>query len=320
MKHSRYGSLCALALLTLSGAACTSAAYDSSYYDPYVYYTYYPTDVYYSSYYWTDPYYYYYSSLADGVSGDAGVDGGSNAGRQSVGDAIRALARGEDVCANQVTVTPKTASNPCPGTGADTIRSGVTLVFNQCNLPNGGTLDGTIDVQSTRTASDATCVATTTITVSHTTTITNLAYTGPSGRRFVVPNETGTGTTTFVNGQRPATAASTFSGRMQIFGNGGATPAADQAFNGDVMLTPGANGGSYTMDGAVTLDDQLKSGMTTLTATGITRSGDCCRPTAGSITYLRTGQMPGGPHTWSFHPGCGMATFDGNSTDVAPCP
>ncbi len=321
MRRSRHSSLCALALLALGGAACTSSTYDSGYYDPYVYYTYYPTDVYYSSYYWADPYYYYYSSLAGGVtSGDAGADGGTTV-RQSVGDFIRALARGEDVCGSQVTVTPKTANNPCPGSGAATIRSGVTIVFAGCQLSNGGKLDGTIDVDSTRTASDTACSATTTITVSHTTTITDLVYTGAVGRRFVIPNQTGSGMTTFLNGQPPTAAvASTFSGRMQVFGINATTPSNDQLFNGDVMLSAGANGGSYVMNGTVTLNDQLKMGTTTLTAAGITRSSDCCRPTSGTISYVRTGQNPGGPHTWSFHPGCGISTFDGNNVDVAPCP
>ena len=341
MRRSRHSSLCALALLALGGTACTSAAYDSGYYDPYVYYTYYPTDVYYSSYYWADPYYYYYSSLAGGVTSDAGIDaggitgvggstgaGGSGAAtdggstvRQSVGDFIRALARGEDVCGNQVTVTPKTAANPCAATGAATIRSGVTIVFAGCQLSNGGKLDGTIDVDSTRTASDTACNTGTTITVSHTTTITDLVYTGKAGRRFVIPTQTGSGMTTFVNGQPPTAAvASTFSGQMQIFAINATTPSNDQKFNGDVMLAAGANGGSYVMNGTVTLNDQLKSGTTTLTAAGITRSSDCCRPTSGTITYVRTGTNPGGPHTWSFHPGCGISTFDGSNVDVAPCP
>jgi hypothetical protein len=319
MRRSSHRTLCALAMLTLSGAACTSA-YDSAYYDPYVYYTYYPTDVYYSSYYWADPYYYYYTALADGVSSGSGADAGSSTGRQSVGDWIRALARGEDICGDHVTVTPTTAANPCPGPDNANIRSGVNIVFNGCQLSNGGKLDGTIDVQSTRTASDTVCSATTNITVATTTTITNLVYTGPNKRRFVIPNETGTGTTTFVNGQRPTTTASNFSGRMQIFGNGASNPTADHTFNGDVTLTAGANGGSYTTDGTVTLDNQLNTSATTLTAKGLVRSGDCCRPTGGSITYLRTGASPVGPNTWTFHPGCGMTTFDGNNVDVAPCP
>ena len=101
------------------------------------------------------------------VSVDAGraVDGGgkgtgSTTVREAVGQAIREAALGDVVCAGQATVTPKTGTTIC-GVSA----SGVNIVFSGCQLSGGGTIDGTVDVQITRSASDTTCDSSTTITL-----------------------------------------------------------------------------------------------------------------------------------------------------------
>src|SRR5215471_12638097 len=191
MKHAPRAILPVLVLIAITGSGCTgtTTTVGYSFYDPYVYYSYYPADIYYSGYYWTDPYSLYYYQVIGAATGpigagDGGVaDGGASGGISRLltpGDAIRALALGQEVCPNQVTVTPKTGPNVCPSDGApSTVRNGVTIVFNHCTFGNGAQLDGTYDVQATRTASDTACNASTTITISDTTTITNLCYTGP---------------------------------------------------------------------------------------------------------------------------------------------
>src|SRR3954469_8863916 len=57
-KHTSNGISLALALFAVGAASCGSST--TSPYDSYVYYGYYPADLYYSSYYWTDPYSVYY--------------------------------------------------------------------------------------------------------------------------------------------------------------------------------------------------------------------------------------------------------------------
>ena len=324
MKHPAHPILSILALIAVGGAGCggttTTAGY--TYYDPYTYYSYYPADVYYSGYYWTDPYStYYYSAItaAAVVGGDAGVaaDAGGGILRSlSVGDTIRALALGQDVCPNQVTVTPKTGPNLCASNGAPaTIRNGVTIVFNGCALDNGGRLDGTYDVQATRTASDTACNASTTITISNTTTITNLAYTGPGGRKLVIPNQTGTSTLSYALGQPPTSSQVNLNGQAQIFAANGAI-LTDNKFSGTSTVTQRNDKTSYTTDSDLTLQDQLSASTTKLTTTGLVRSSDCCHPTGGKLTIDRSGANNVGTHTVTFGPACGNVTFDNSGVTL----
>lgn len=314
MKHSLRGIPTVMTLIAMAAAGCggttTTASY--SYYDPYAYYSYYPTDVYYSGYAWTDPYsVYYYTAISSPlgttvVSGDGGV--GSHL--QNAGDVIRALAQGQSVCPNQVTVTPRTAPDVCPAGGSATIRNGVTIAFNGCMLPDGGRVDGTYDVQATRTTSDPACGAGATISLSITTTVTNLSFVGAGGRKIVIPNETGTSSFSYVIGQAPQPTASTIEGRMQVFASDG-SKLADNTFSGTSTTTPAQDRSSYSIDGTLTLQDQLAAGSTTtLTAAGLTRSSSCCRPIGGTLTLNRTGGANAGTHTFSFGPSCGATTFD----------
>jgi hypothetical protein len=331
MKAKVSTTVLALAAVALGGAAGCTSAYDSAYYDPYLYYSYYPADAYYSSYYWADPYYYSYQDYGTGAPGDIGgvpdagtvaagpvapIDGGSGAG---IGAVIRALARGEEVCPGHVTVTPKTDANPCPTSGAETVRGGATLVFDGCALTNGGMLNGTIDVTTTRTASEPTCSASTTITIEHTTTISNLSYMGPAGRRLLIPSQTAMGSTSFLNGQRPAAASAHVVGRLELVEQSGAL-GADRSYEGDITVTPSTDRSSYSIDGVLTLTDADQSGTVVLTATGLTRTADCCRPTAGRLSVVRTGNMPFTQHIWTFASGnCGGATFDDDPVTLAAC-
>ncbi len=71
MKRAIMGVVCASALIGVGVGSCEdedAIVGDTGTYDSYLYYGYYPADVYYSGYYWTDPYYYYYAA-ADGRPG-----------------------------------------------------------------------------------------------------------------------------------------------------------------------------------------------------------------------------------------------------------
>jgi hypothetical protein len=330
MKQTLNGITLAATLFGLVLTGCGSST--TSAYDGYVYYGYYPADVYYSGYSWTDPYSVYYYAVAGAnldtiTGGDGGTTDGGDAGStsdggtgrhstQTVGDVIRSLAAGQTVCpGSEVTITRKTAPGVCDSNASSMVNNGVTIVFNGCQLSNGGRLDGTYDVAATRTASDASCTGTTMITVSVTTTITNLTYLGPGGRKLNIPSETGTSTFSYVNGQAPIPSAFMIQGRMQVINTNGST-LADQSFSGNVMVTPSQDRSSYALDGALMLQDQTAASTTTLTAAGLSRTSDCCRPTGGSLQIAVTGGANAGTHTYTFGPSCGAAKLDGNSTSL----
>jgi hypothetical protein len=343
MKPSNGGPLLGLALFAAAGASCSSSSgYDSAHYDPFISYSYAPAEVYYSSYYWSDPYYSYYldgayqpSTAVNPAGGRGGATIAADSGtpsetaemtttlppatsRQSLGEIIRALARGEAVCPGQVTVTPHMIANPCPANGADDIRGGVSITFAGCQLANGAALDGGIEVQTTRTTDDE-CSAHTTINIMHTVTITDLSYTGPNGRRLVIPNQTATGTTRYMIGQRPSSAAATLDGRMKLFTADGAL-AADRVYTGDITVTPSPDRSTFLVDGTLNLDDADGTGSTALTMTGLTRTSDCCFPTGGTLSATRTGQRSFGLHVWSFDDACsGGAFFDGRTVMLGRC-
>jgi len=346
MKRAIMGVICASALIGVAGGSCGTSSADYATYDSYLYYGYYPADVYYSGYYWTDPYYYYYAAAPDpyrpggggtgiggnpggsstGVAGGTGMTGagGSNGGTatttgdMTMGDVLRAMARGETACPNQATITPKMSADACATDGTGMSRSGVTVVFNGCQLSNGSRYDGTIDVQATRTLSDPACGAGTMVTFMHTTTITNLTRTTSSGAKIVIPSSSGSATTNYIAGQLPSSVAITMDGTMQIVGVGGAVTA-DRSFSGDISIVPSPDRSSYTSDGVMTLQDQADNTATTLTARGLNRSDACCRPSGGTLTIDRATGANSGTHTWTFGPSCGAIMFDGAAISAPSC-
>lgn len=342
----------ALAAAGCGGAAAADVAYEDAYAGDY----YYPADVAYAGVYaggWG--YYGIYAatpagvsqpaSLLDGgrVSIDGGVvkfDGGSisvdgghvvvsvDAGRtadaggratgsttvrEAVGQAIREAALGGVVCAGQVTVTPKTGTTIC-GVAA----SGVNIVFNGCQLSGGGTVDGTVDVQITRAASDTTCGSSTTITLAYASTITNLTYTGTGGAKIVIPNEMATSTLTYAFGQAPTTANIQTNGEIQRFAGGGSMTS-DRTYTGTYNFSSiSLANQSYTVGGMLNVTDKA-GGTATFTGTDIARDTSCCRPTGGSLAVSRTGGSHSGSHTWMFTSTCGSAMLDGKNVTLPAC-
>ena len=290
-----------------------------TYDDPYLYSYYYPTDVMYSGYYAADSWDYavYYASKgsAPGAGAATVID---NSGRPSLGSTLRSLIRGESVCPGQVTVTPKTAPPACSGTAVATVKNGVTVVFNGCQLSGGGKLDGTFDVQATKTASTAVCAADTVISLNYTTTVTNLVYTSPSGARIAIPNQSGTGTASYPLGQNATSTSFNGSGEVQFFDASG-TKVADFSHSGMRTLTFATNQ-TYTVDGTVSVQDQMTPGASaTLVGAGVQRSTSCCRPTAGTLTVTRVGGAQPGQHVWTFEATCGTAMRDGSTVALPAC-
>jgi hypothetical protein len=330
-----------------------SATYATT--DPYVHYVYYPSDVTVASVYWADTWVYtgLYAATyptpvtgsgtpstgaagsngattTTGAAGAAGhgsiaTKGAAGSGGAStvtagvvttVGDAIRALARGEAVCPGKVTVTQRTHAPACAG-GPANERAGATLVFAGCQTAGGGTIDGTIDVMASRTASTASCGSGTTITLSHTTTVTNLAFTGPSGAKAIIPSMTDTGTNTYAFGQTPASITISTTGQLQTYDPSGALTS-DHNFSGTPTITFASTQGGYTIDGGFNASDNINAGRgLTLTLMGVQRVNTCCRPVGGTIQVVQaSGSIAS--HIWAFGPTCGVVTVDGDSDDAPP--
>ena len=254
-------------------------------------------------------------SVDAGHAGDGGGGkvSGSTTVRAAVGQAIREAALGGVVCAGQATVTPKSGTTIC-GVSA----SGVNIVFSGCQLSGGGTVDGTVDVQITRAATDTTCNSATTITLGYTSTITNLTYTGTGGAKIVIPNEMSTSTLTYSFGQAPTTASIQTNGEIQRFASGGSM-SSDRTYTGtyDISSISLADQ-SYNVGGMLNVTDKA-GGTATFTGTNIARSTSCCRPTGGTLSVSRTGGTHSGSHTWTFSSTCGSAVLDNKTVTLPAC-
>jgi hypothetical protein len=301
-----------LAAVAVGGCWWDDDYYDAyyDYYYPYTYY--YPVDVGYSSLYYSDYYYYDDWYWAGGTA--AAVD----ASRTGVGGVLRALARGEQVCPGQVTVTPRTGTPACQAADMSAARSGATVVFSGCQTSGGGKLDGTVDVMATRSASEAVCTSNTRITVTHTTKISNLTYTTPAGQRIVVPEQTDTGTNSYTYGQFPVMVNLNSSGQLQVFGTDG-TMTADMRHDGARTVSFNASDRTYSVSGSADVQDNRSAARASLTSRDIRRSTDCCHPVGGTLTVNRTGGENPGEHTWTFGPTCGQMAKDGSTITPPGC-
>jgi hypothetical protein len=302
----------ALALATGSIVGCTddngtaTTTTNYAYDDAYLYSGYYPADVAYASSYYAYPYSYggFYYAGATATTPGSGLAA-----------AIRALARGEQVCPGQVTVSEKTATLACVSIGS-AARAGATLTFNNCNAP-GGTINGSIDITGTATASDQTCGAATTISVSHTSTFTNVSFTTADGRKLVIPNQTNTGMTSFTFGQNPTMTTITANGEIQLFDSSGSMQS-DLTYMGDNTFTFSGSD-SYSVSGTTNVQEKNGNATATVTRQNLTRSGGCCRPTSGSISVDRTGGTLPGKADWSFGPSCGQVERNGTTATMPSC-
>jgi hypothetical protein len=259
------------------------------------------------------------SGGAAGANGSGGSGGAGGSGmmtaRATLASVIEALARGQNVCPGQVTVTEKMATPACAGGNATQERNGVTLVFNNC-MASGATINGTFDVLSNRTASEQNCSATTTITLGHTTTITNLSISSSEGK-IVIPSQTDMGMTTYTFGQTPTSTTFDITGEMQIFSTSG-NMISDLSYTGMNTVTFSGNS-SYSVDGTTTVQEKNGGASATINQQGLTRSNGCCRPTGGSAVINRSGGPNPGNATWTFGPSCGTVMRNNTSAMLPAC-
>jgi hypothetical protein len=325
------GLYAAVLLIAVGSAACGAAAAtdDVAYEDDYAGDYYYPADVAYGGVY-AGGFVGYYAVTPAGTGPSellatavtdaaAAVDAGGRAGtgattvRGAVGQAIRDAALGGGICPGQVTVTPQNGASVCAVTAA-----GVNIVFNGCQLSGGGIVDGTVNVQINRSASDANCNASTTIMLGYTSTITNLTYTGTGGAKVVIPNEMSTATISFSFGHTPTTVGIMSNGEVQRFASGG-TMTTDRTFTGTQTFSSiSLANQSYTLGGMLNITDKT-GGTATMTGTNIIRDTSCCRPTGGTLAVSRTGGSHSGSHTWTFTSTCGSAMLDNKTVTLPAC-
>ena len=289
-----------LLLLVVGSAGCDEDAaedvgYETAYAGDYAY----PADVGYAG------------GFAGGGYYAAGVTPNVTVGRGAVGQAIRDAAMGVDVCAGQVTVTPHDGVMICGES-----RSGVDIVFTGCQLGGGGTLDGTVGVQLTRSASDANCNDGTTIMLGYTATISGLTYTGVAGGKIVIPSQMSTSTITYPFGQPPSSVTIMTNGEVQRMANDGSMTS-DRTYLGSYTLSSiSTSNKAYTLDGTLNVTDQ-SGGTATMTGTGLTRDAACCRPTGGSLAVSRTAAATRGLTTGRTPPPAGRRR---STTRRCPCP
>jgi hypothetical protein len=232
------------------------------------------------------------------------------------GAALRALARGEDVCPGKVTIVSKTTTTPCH---PDAIRAGATISFSGCVLEGGGRLDGALDVQSAAEVPGTGCDADTPITVSYTASYTDLVYTAPDGTRVAIPALMNTGTYTRPRDGAPAALTVTTTGRLQRYDAAGAliTDHGLSGMRGYIFTRNGVPSSTYTIGGTLTVQDTASGLTVTATGAGVTRAAGCCHPVGGAIVVAGTGWETA---TWSYGPACGTRALNGESNPAPACP
>lgn len=308
--------------LALHAAGCIESAATTvtPYEDAYLYASYYPDAITYAAYGWADDWDSRAVTLASASATPLTSDAGSNpdAGDQAVAGlagAIQALARGQTVCPGQVSVAAKTAAPACTGATPPFVRNGVTLTFTACALGTE-TVDGVVDLTSSRSASDAACAPTTTIMLRATLTLTGVTIRPAVGGRIVIPSQSVTTTATYIYGQTPTTVQAIQSGEIQIFDASGLLKA-DITFDGSGTFSFG-DGSSFIVDGTASYQDTAGA-MATITKNDVARTAGCCRPMSGSVVVDRIGGPRPARTTWSFGPACGMAGRDRMRTELPTC-
>jgi hypothetical protein len=312
LRMGRWGYLVA-ATAGLAATALGWSCYDDDYvtstdvstalYYPYAYY--YPADVALASTYWIDPWYYdpfYYRQLAQTTT--RATDPGA---------VMRALATGVSVCGDQAKVVEKFGESCLREGGKGQIRSGATITFNGCMLSGGGRVDGMVDITSTPTLSDQNCDANTVVSVSFSAHYTGLAYTAPDGTRVTIPDQTNTGSYTRKGTAGPTGLAITSNGSVQRYDASGAR-VSDHTYSGSRNYRF-ANA-SYVLNGTMSVQDTVAGGIVSITGVEVTRTRDCCRPTAGTITVSGSNYDTA---TWVWGPSCGAATLNGTAANLAAC-
>jgi hypothetical protein len=295
------------AAVSVAAAGCGGSGY---YYDPYYYgYDYYyPADIAYAD-----------MSYADDVYGTAGFYALAALPKQMTGSgllggALRDLASGQDVCPDHVTLSATPGNDLCSQDGSPPPAS-TSIVFNDCQLADRGRLAGKIQIEATRTPSDANCTAETVIAVGFTSTATNLTYIAPSGARVALPALTVTGSYARSLDGPPATLELTVDGSVERYDEKGAIVARSSLSGTQTLVPLGANAG-YRLSGTMTIHDAIAGQTRTASSNDLTRTQGCCYPTSGVIEIEQAG---GETDTWRFGPDCAAVSLNDERVTLDEC-
>lgn len=229
-------------------------------------------------------------------------------------DAIRAAADGvSDMCPGAVTVEPRLTRTPCAADAAPAL-SGVTLTFNQCQLGNGGVLDGTLDSAATHTASDDTCDSRTAITVVYSATFSNFSYVAPSGKATVLRSLDAHGRFIHVIGELPRNIAAEISARVQRY-DADKQLTSDRLLSGTLSATLSHARLTTSTDAMLSASNAIDGSSASIRVEGLQYEASCCHAIIG-----RVGVTGDESQSVDFGPGCGEATRDGRAIALGECP
>jgi hypothetical protein len=236
--------------------------------------------------------------------------------------ALEAIAENPSACVSgsASATAAASATADCASIGsAGSYPAGVTLSFDNCALANGGVLNGTAAVTVTRALSAGqTCGSTANEDVTHTVTMTELAYTTPSKFVLTYPSYDAMVTST-----HPIAAAPTLltlvslSGERTIHDPAGAL-ILDHAFSGSGTVALSA--GSRTINGSFTVDHKLLKVTAAIDVTNLERVETCCKPISGSVDITlssASSQLVSGD--FSYGPACGDVDLNGDPFRVVEC-
>jgi hypothetical protein len=301
-------------MITAMFQGCDDDDYYDDYYDNYYYAYgyYYPSDMMYAMPVYTDYWYGYPYSLRGGGS----ILKGSTTNSLLPGEALRELGTGESLCPGQVTQTIESIDAVCDVGGEGTLPIRAEVVFDGCELVDGGILDGSILVEATQTFSDMLCDTNTVVEVDFSSTVTDLSYTSTTGVQLVLPSLTIIGSYTRTIGGPPSSMTASMDGRIERYSPDG-DPIMLATVRGTQTLTPLllANTG-FSAEGTMTLQDTIGGRTIVASGTELTRSDGCCRPTSGTLQINGTGSSNA---LWSFGPECGDVSLNGNPVTVDEC-
>lgn len=299
-----------IAAVALAAVSCTTDPY---YYDPYSYYYgagyYYPSDVAYGGAYYSD-----YGAYGAPVT-YAQARSDQDEIRELPGATLRALASGKDLCPGHVTVAKTPGNAPCPASGRELVPASTSIQFSDCTFPDGGRLDGAVQVDTAHTASDTDCDADTRIDVTFTSTATGLAYTAESGARVVLPTLTVMGSYTRGVEARPSLITVGIEGQIERYAKDGSA-IAQTSVSGKQTLTPLESADGYRAAGTLTMRDPIDDETVRVTSDGVNRPDGCCYPTSGSIELERSN---GDLDVLRFGPDCNDVTLDSESITLHDC-
>ena len=244
-------------------------------------------------------------------------------GRPEIGNVLRALAIDVRLCANHETVMPTTKMSSCNAIGVNgKYRGGATITFNQCMLPWGGSLDGTVVIDVTKElAAGQMCSPRAMIDVTHAVTLTQLVHVRGDGVTVEFPSAMAQSKSTRAVGHPPTSLNLDMSGERKVTQKDG-TVSLDHKFNETATVTFMAASAmappSIVINAMATIEHLVAMFTFTLTVDNLTRSADCCLPVSGSVKVERTGSVMDS-HETTFGPKCGQETVDGKMVSIREC-